>query len=90
METFNITNPIEIAYKWENQILKKVGDFFTLEVKNLLVQHDKSFELEKEWRYWFYVKEKESGQLFWVFASINEDKSQLKDITTADLNEFED
>ena len=88
METLNNTNPIDIAYKWENQILKKVGDFFTLEVDSLLVKHDQSFELEKKWRYWFYVKEKKSGHLFWVFASI--DNEVLIDITTTDLDEFED
>ena len=90
METFHNTNPIDISHIWENQILEKVSSYFSIQVDDLLIKYDESFELSEKWRYGFYVKYKKTWQLFWVFASIDSTKTQLMNITTADLDKFED
>lgn len=88
METFNKPNLIQIAHEWENEILAKVWDYFSLEINNLLIKYEDTFELEKKWRFWFYVKEKNTWHLYWVFASIEDEK--LVDLTTTDLDYFEE
>jgi hypothetical protein len=88
MENLNNQDIIEIALEWKDKILQKVWDYFSLEVQNLLIKYEDSFELEKKWRYWFYVKERNTWQLFWVFGSI--ENEELVDLTTTDLQYFED
>jgi hypothetical protein len=88
MENITNINPINIAHQGEDKILEKVWDYFSIEVSNLLVKHDQSFELDKKWRYGFYVKEKNTWHVFWVFASFKDEK--LADLTTTDLDYFEE
>lgn len=88
MEKFTDINPINLAHKGENQILEKVWEYFSIEVNNLLIKYNQSFELEKKWRYGFYVKEKSTWHVFWVFASLKDEK--LTNLTTTDLDYFED
>jgi hypothetical protein len=89
MDALN-NNPVEISHIWESQILEKVSNYFSIQVDDLLIKYDDSFELSEKWRYGFYVKKKSSWQLFWVFASVDTVKNHLMNITTADLNTFED
>lgn len=78
--------PENIWIKFTNQIIKKISDFYSIDINNLILQNHRSFKLEdNDNEYWFFVEDEKTKNHYWISAIYFADTDELIKLECTEL-----